>query len=78
MRGAKRTRQKLKSLLENELNYLTLLYAVEERNSKEIERSVRITKALIEAIKKLEEKQNMNDKETIQVKIVLDEDKNES
>jgi len=57
---------------------LTLLYAVEERNSKEIERSVRITKALIEAIKKLEEKQNMNDKETIQVKIVLDEDKNES
>lgn len=78
MRGAKRTRQKLKSLLENELNYLTLLYAVEERNSKEIERSVRITKALIEAIKKLEEKQNINDKETIQVKIVLDEDKNES
>lgn len=78
MRGAKRTRQKLKSLLENELNYLTLLYALEERNSKEIERSVRITKALIEAIKKLEEKQNINDKETIQVKIVLDEDKNES
>lgn len=78
MRGAKRTRQKLKSLLENELNYLTLLYAVEERNSQEIERSVRITKALIDAIKKLEEKQNTNDKETIQVKIVLDEDKNES
>lgn len=78
MRGAKRTRQKLKSLLENELNYLTLLYALEERNSKEIERSVRITKALIEAIKKLEEKQNINDKETIQVKVVLDEDKNES
>lgn len=78
MRGAKRTRRKLKSLLENELNYLTLLYALEERNSKEIERSVRITKAIIEAIKKLEEKQNINDKETIQVKIVLDEDKNES
>lgn len=78
MRGAKQTRQRLKGLLENELNYLTLLYTSEERNSQEIERSVRITKALIEAIKKLEEKQNINDKETIQVKIVLDEDKNES
>jgi proline dehydrogenase len=78
MRGAKQTRQRLKGLLENELNYLTLLYGSEERNSQEIERSVRITKALIEAIKKLEEKQNINDKETIQVKIVLDEDKNES
>jgi len=78
MRGAKRTRQRLKGLLENELNYLTVLYASDERNSKEIERSVRITKALIEAIKKLEEKQNINDQETIQVKIVLDEGKNES
>jgi hypothetical protein len=78
MRGAKQTRQRLKGLLENELNYLTLLYTSEERNSQEIERSVRITKTLIEAIKKLEEKQNINDKETIQVKIVLDEDKNES
>jgi len=78
MRGAKRTRLRLKSLLENELNYLTLLYTLDERNSKEIERSVRITKTLIEAIKKLEEKQNINDKETIQVNIVLDEDKNES
>jgi hypothetical protein len=78
MRGAKQTRQRLKGLLENELNYLSLLYTLEERNSQEIERSVRITKTLIEAIKKLEEKQNINDKETIQVKIVLDEDKNES
>jgi len=78
MRGARRTRLRLKSLLENELNYLTVLYASDERNSKEIERSVRITKALIEAIKKLEEKQNINDKDTIQVKIVLDDNQNES